>query len=587
MKNLKRILSSAVFIAFVFFAMHGDLILKVAAQKNSAPSVSQNIVISQFYGSGGSAGAVYKNDYVELFNRGTTSASLNGWSIQYASVSGTNWLLTTLPNATLAPGQYYLIQMASNGAIGADLPTADFIAPPTTAEGFIPNLSGSTGKLALSNLGVKLPAQTCPSDPSIVDLVGYGPTVTCFETTATPVLTLTTAAIRNGNGCVDTDNNSLDFSIGVPAPRNTASAPSPCTGGGNVISGSGSASPTSVMPANPVIFRVAVNPATTPPSTGITVVGNLTNISGPGTQQFFDDGTNGDTTAGDNIFSYQYTIPLTTTGGQKSVPYTVADAQARSFSGAIGISVIGNVVITDNPLILGNPSEATNDVNFPTNYLMQKPQYSLSYNRDRGIPNWVAWRLDSSWIGTTPRQDDYRGDTDLPVGWYQVQTSDYTGGGYDRGHMCPSGDRTNSVPNNSATFLMTNFIPQLAANNQGPWEDFESYCRTLASAGNEIYIVSGGNGTAGTIAGGKVTVPLVTWKVALVLPNGDNDLSRIGKTTRTIAIIIPNQPPVDINGVWRTYRTTVDKVEALTGLNFFSNVSLNTQSIIERRKDNL
>ncbi|MCV4784831.1 DNA/RNA non-specific endonuclease, partial [Escherichia coli] len=82
-------------------------------------------------------------------------------------------------------------------------------------------------------------------------------------------------------------------------------------------------------------------------------------------------------------------------------------------------------------------------------------------------------------------------DTSLPNGWYQVTSQDYSGSGYDRGHMCPSGDRTNSVENNSATFLMTNMVPQLAANNQGPWEDFESYCRTLASQGNELYIFSG------------------------------------------------------------------------------------------------
>jgi endonuclease G len=198
----------------------------------------------------------------------------------------------------------------------------------------------------------------------------------------------------------------------------------------------------------------------------------------------------------------------------------------------------------------------------------------------------VAWRLDSTWIGTAPRQDSYRPDPDLPAGWYQVLDSDYSGSGYDRGHMCPSGDRTRSIPDNDATFLMTNFVPQLAANNQGPWEDFETYCRTLAQAGNEIYIFDGGVGNAGTIASGRIVVPAVTWKVALVLPNGDNDLQRVSKRTRTIGLIVPNQPPVNINSPWRTYRTTVTAVEALTGYSFFSNIPKNTRELIKRRKDN-
>jgi len=216
---------------------------------------------------------------------------------------------------------------------------------------------------------------------------------------------------------------------------------------------------------------------------------------------------------------------------------------------------------------------------------MHKAQYSLSYNRSRATANWVSWRLDSSWIGTAQRQDDFRPDPALPAGWYQVLDTDYSGSGYDRGHMTPSGDRTRSIPDNSATFLMTNMVPQLAANNQGAWEDFESYLRTLAQAGQEIYIISGVYGNIGTIAQGRIVVPQYTWKVALVLPNGSNDLQRITKGTRTIGIIVPNFPPLDINATWRQFRVSVNEVENLTSYNFFSNVPKNTQEIIERRKD--
>ena len=73
---------------------------------------------------------------------------------------------------------------------------------------------------------------------------------------------------------------------------------------------------------------------------------------------------------------------------------------------------------------MGNPSNATTDVGVPLNYLMVKPQYALSYNRDNGESNWVSWHLDSSWLGSAARQNDFRNDTTLPAGWYQVQATD-------------------------------------------------------------------------------------------------------------------------------------------------------------------
>jgi endonuclease G len=338
------------------------------------------------------------------------------------------------------------------------------------------------------------------------------------------------------------------------------------------------------VPGGVVTFYVNVVPANSPPSTGISVVADLTSVGGSPNQQFFDDGTNGDTTAGDNIFSFRYTLPSSSSGGQRFIPVSVSDAQGRSASLNISLN-ISVASPSDNPLLLGNPSNASADISNENNYLMVKPQYTLSYNRSRATPNWVAWRLDQSWLGSAPRQDDFRPDPDLPAGWYQVVPEDYSGSGYDRGHMCPSGDRTRSIVDNSATFLMTNFLPQLPANNQGPWEDFESYCRSLAIQGYELYIFAGGYGNAGTIAQGRIVVPQYTWKVVLVLPNGDNDLQRINKGTRTIAILVPNQPPVNQNAPWRQFRVTVKHIEALTGYDFFSNVPKNTREIIKRRKD--
>ena len=235
-------------------------------------------------------------------------------------------------------------------------------------------------------------------------------------------------------------------------------------------------------------------------------------------------------------------------------------------------------------LTMGNPSNATTNVGQPLNYLMEKPQYALSYNRDNGEANWVSWHLDNSWLGSAPRQNDFRNDTTLPAGWYQVQSTDYSGSGFDRGHMCPSADRTITVAANSATFLMTNMIPQLPANNQITWANLESYCRTLVTQGNELYIISGGQGLQYFIANGHVAVPAQTWKVIIVLTNGTNDVGRVTTSTRTIAVVMPNSG--SIGSDWRAYRVSVDQVEAITGFDFFSNVSPSIQNVIEARVDN-
>lgn len=230
-------------------------------------------------------------------------------------------------------------------------------------------------------------------------------------------------------------------------------------------------------------------------------------------------------------------------------------------------------------LTMGNPSNAVTSISSPTNYLMEKPQYALSHHNGNNIPNWVSWHLDSSWIGSTPRQDDFRADTSLPAGWYQVGSSSYSGSGYDRGHMCPSADRTSSVANNSATFLMTNMIPQAPTNNQVTWANLENYSRSLVTAGNELYTISGGQGVSGYINNGNVAVPTNTWKVIIVLPSGTNDVSRVTSATRTIAVFMPNNNSVVSD--WKQYRVSVDYVESMTGYNFFSNVSDTVENQIE------
>lgn len=552
----------------VFFSTF-DLIPPIAEAK--AAAVSPHLVISQVQTGGGTA----NDEFVEIFNRGADPIDLNGYRVVYRSAGGSNDVQNPLASwntsTIIPPGGYYLI--ASTVYDGAVTPNRTY--DPTA---LAVSMGGAGGGLAIrfgdNNTG------------AIIDSIGWGTATNIFvEGTTTAAPAVNNSQARKNSGCQDTDNNANDLESVTPsAPRNASTAPFACSGGGTTLFAAINANPSTVSPGGSTLITVTVIPATTPPSTGITVIGDLSQINGSSAQTFFDDGTNGDQTPGDNIFSYSATIASDATGGPRTITAVAADAQSRSIN--LNQTITINAPLPgDNPLLFGNPSNATPDVANENNYLMTKPQYSLSYNRSRATANWVAWRLDSSWMGGAQRQDDYRPDPALPAGWYQVQDNDYSGSGYDRGHMCPSGDRTRSIPDNSATFLMTNLIPQLSANNQGPWEKFETYSRTLASQGKEIYIFSGVHGNAGTIAQGRIIVPTHTWKVVLVLDNGTNDLARVNKGSRAFGIIISNQPPVNQNAPWRDFRVTVDKVELLTGLDFFTMIPKNTQEIIERRRD--
>ena len=244
----------------------------------------------------------------------------------------------------------------------------------------------------------------------------------------------------------------------------------------------------------------------------------------------------------------------------------------------------------DAHLAMGNPSNA--GISDESNYLLDKPQYVIAYNRNKGTANWVSWHLSMAWKGTAVRKDNSKPDDTLPSSWYKVKTTDYTNSGFDRGHLCPSDDRDFSQEDNDMTFLMTNIIPQSPSLNRGMWSTLEDYCRKVAAAGNELYIVAGvldqgGSGSNGgttiTLADGKITVPSSVWKVVLILPVGSSDVSRINENSRVIAVNIPNKE--SITGDWGDYRLNVDNLEALTGYDFLSNVPDEIQKVLERRKD--
>jgi hypothetical protein len=190
----------------------GAIIGSIVLASGSARAVSTSLVIAEVYGGGGNTGAPYANDFVELRNIGAAPVSLDGWSVQYASATGSVWAVTPLPAVTLLPSKYFLIQEASGGTNGSPL-------PPPDATGTI-GLAAGAGKVALVASITPL-SGVCPT--GAVDLVGYG-TASCFEGTGPAPAPSNTLSVQRGNrGRTETDDNAADFQALAPEPQNTTS----------------------------------------------------------------------------------------------------------------------------------------------------------------------------------------------------------------------------------------------------------------------------------------------------------------------------------------------------------------------------
>lgn len=228
---------------------------------------------------------------------------------------------------------------------------------------------------------------------------------------------------------------------------------------------------------------------------------------------------------------------------------------------------------------LGNPSGATVDTNNYNHYLIQRTVEALDYSDNLGEPVWASWDLTSADVGSTMRSSSFYTDTSLPTNFYPVTDADYNGVGniaFNRGHMCPSEDRTDNTNDNDMVFLMSNIIPQAATNNQGVWGTFEDYCRTQANNGNELLIICGPSGFGtNTIPSGKAFIANYTWKIAVVVPLGSGSaLSRITAATRVISLKIPNSN--NVVSTWQSYVTNAATIENDTGFTFFTALPPNT-----------
>jgi len=644
----------------------------------TGPSGSPDIVISQVYGGGGNSGAPLRNDFVELFNRGGTTVSLAGWSIQYTSATGTGNFganMLALPAVSLAPGQYFLAQQAG-GTNGTALPTPD-------ATGSV-NMSATGGKVLVANTAAPLACNggSTPCSAAqlaqIVDLVGYDG-ANFFEGSATaPTLTNSTANSRKDSGCQDTNDNAADFTAGAPAPRNTASPVHVCPGALPL----GPLDHVTITGIVTVTVGTTVQLTATPQDANNQTVGTATimwgsadetiatvDATGKVTGVAASESTVGITaTAVDNGITKSATVQvrvvtpeihwIDVSSSSTSLPpgfqtqlfatarvaqngtivpatfvFEAVDPEIATIAAVQNTGLVTGVAAPANgsdrpgfriiatPVGGGTPDTfvtraifietphpapadiyATNDEfgdptpaspSTPNDLLIVRPQYTLSYNTSHGTPNWVSYELDArQMVIGQDRCNCFTADPALPAE-KRIFTSDYTNGGFDRGHMARSADRTAGNTDNAATFYLTNIVPQTGDLNQGVWAQFENALGDSARAGRAVYIITGplydpSHPITFIKNEGKIAIPDRTWKVALIGPDPGgvpfihgslqtwNDLAGV----TVLAVNMPNITGVR-NDPWQNYLTTVDAIETATGYDFLSLLPIAFQSVLE------
>lgn len=328
----------------------------------------------------------------------------------------------------------------------------------------------------------------------------------------------------------------------------------------------------------------------------------------------------------DGFETFQFDIPEYLRGKSASIKFAV-DRSTNIY--------LDNIFFKSKHLMLGNPTltdsldgAAQQEARFnpttqPNNYLVERPQYSLSYNNREKGPNWVSYQLNNSWVGSLARAgDSWSPDYMLLDPLVKTDTSQYfspedtpTGGPYQlhRGHMATRSHRNRNLKDQQSTFYTSSMLPQHMDNNsdyfRSAWFNFENYIKSELVIGEnkEVYIISGGIGSASNLSDyinnppykpnepfpqSGINYPEGTWKVAVVLDPGQT-IADITRSTRVIAIITPNERvPSDLTPDelaawrnWRNWRVSVDDIEAETGLDLLSNIPTQIQDYLESRVD--
>lgn len=292
-----------------------------AAAAPAAHAVSADVVIGEVYGGGGNTGAPFANDFVELHNRGTSPVSLTGWSVQYASATGSNWLVTAL-GGTLAAGGSYLVKMGSGGTVGAALPAPD--ATGTT------NMSATAGKVGLLTTTTALTCSTgCATAAGVRDFIGYGGTASSFEGSPAPGGSNTTSLART-NPATDTDDNAADFASGAPTPQNSANGAADCS----LYTGTRIHDIQGAAHVSPMNGRAVTN-----------VRGVVTGRRSNGFW-FQDPCPDGDVATSEGIFVFTSSAPAVSVGDEITVGGTVSEFRSSSDASALSETELTSPVIT-------------------------------------------------------------------------------------------------------------------------------------------------------------------------------------------------------------------------------------------------
>lgn len=270
--------------------------------------------------------------------------------------------------------------------------------------------------------------------------------------------------------------------------------------------------------------------------------------------------------------------------GSAIIRATAANGITNTTTLPTEIAPLGDAALYRNPIAFGTPSDGT-----PFDEVrVSRAQYELSYNAGRGTPNWVAYHLSKTTRGDLPgyRCDCFTTDPAVtPLGDPGISTADYTGSGFDRGHMVRSNDRELARGDQATTYYLSNIVPQYASQNQGRWGSLETYLQAVADGPSqpEIYIFAGPRGEAKRVGGGRIAVPTHTWKVAVVLRAGVTpaQVDDVSDVLELIAVDMPNLSDLPRDGNWQAHSTTVDAIEAASGYDLLASLPNILEAILE------
>ena len=263
-------------------------------------------------------------------------------------------------------------------------------------------------------------------------------------------------------------------------------------------------------------------------------------------------------------------VALTACRKQSAQPVADSDQRVESF-----VTTADGKASPAKDTKVVKPLEQPASIKGVSEQILKRTGYTVSYNRQTKLPNWVAWRLTAAHSEGRVQRENYMFHEDLQVKEPRATDGDYYNSRYDRGHMCPAGDNKWSEQAMEETFLFTNICPQNHALNKDGWNDLEIACRRWARKYGEVYIVCGpilGEEPYKTIGRNKVVVPEAFFKVILAMK----------PEPKAIAFVYQNHghnnPKMFKNA------TTVDEVERLTGINFFPQLDDVTEDQVEAER---